>query len=69
MRSLLPIWGLCPQTPGIFRFAARISGLLRNWGLRPQTLPESLRTGGETRRLPLFRPLSRRSGCVPAEPL
>ena len=30
-------WGLCPQTPGIYRLPARIAVLLRNWGLRPPT--------------------------------
>jgi len=36
-------WGLCPQTPGIYRFPARIAVLLRNWGLRPQTPPHHCR--------------------------
>ena len=44
-------WGLCPQTPGICRFAARMRGY-----------------GGGAGRLRPFRRLSRRSGCVPAEP-
>src|SRR5215467_2228088 len=38
LRSVFP-WGLCPQTPGIYRLPARIAVLLRNWGLRPQTPP------------------------------
>src|SRR5215467_12529720 len=36
-------WGLCPQTPGIYRFPARIAVLLRNWGLRAQTPPHHCR--------------------------
>src|SRR5579863_989907 len=60
-------WGLCPQTPGIYRVPARIAVLLRNWGLRPQT-PGALREGDGGPVSLLFRPLSRRSGCVPAEP-
>ena len=41
MRMLrgIPSWGRCPQTPGIFRFAARMG---RSWGAgcaRPQPIP------------------------------
>ena len=51
LRSIQLNWGLRPQTPGIYRFQARMA-----WG-----------GGGLSRLLP-FRLLSRRSGCVPAEP-
>jgi len=44
-------WGRRPQTPGIYRFRARMKACGGRWlGLRS------------------FRPLSRRSGCVPAVP-
>ncbi len=46
-------WGLCPQPPGIYRVAAKMAG--------------GETQGGRSRPVPL-RPLSRRSGCVPAEP-
>ena len=54
MRTLRRIltWGRCPQTPGIFRFAARMN----YFGERVAPPPGP------------FRPLSRRSGCVPAVP-
>jgi hypothetical protein len=42
-------WGLCPQTPGIYRIPARMTA-----------------RGGRSLNLRSFRPLSRRSGCVPA---
>ena len=44
-------WGRCPQTPGIYRIAARMT-----------------ERGGRSFGLRSFRPLSRRSGCVPAVP-
>ena len=54
MRKLRAIlhWGLCPQTPGIFRFPARM--VVFRERATPAPMP--------------FRPLSRRSGCVPAVP-
>src|SRR5215471_11001236 len=36
-------WGLCPQTPRIYRLPARIAVLLRNLGLRPPTPPHHCR--------------------------
>jgi hypothetical protein len=45
-------WGRCPQTPGIFRFPARIPGSQERAAL---ALAES-------------RPLNRRSGSIPREP-
>jgi hypothetical protein len=47
----IPAWWLFPDTPGIYRFRARMVGF----------------RGGQGRPRP-FRLLSRRSGCVPAEP-
>ena len=43
--------GRCPQTPGIYRIAARMT-----------------ERGSRSLDLRSFRPLSRRSGCVPAVP-
>ena len=44
-------WGLCPQTPGIYRVPARITVLLRNWGRRPQT-PAGIADGRRLGHLP-----------------
>ena len=49
-------WGRRPQTPGIYRFRARMDA-----AGRPAF-------GGGRSRLQPFRLLSRRSGCVPAGP-
>ena len=46
-------WGLCPQTPRIYRFAARMARFF----------------GGRLAPPRPFRPLSRRSGRIPALPL
>jgi hypothetical protein len=51
-KEALLTWGLRPQTPGIYRFSARIRG---------KRTPAALASAES-------RPLSRRSGCVPAEP-
>ena len=47
--------GLCPRTPGIYRFEA-----IRRWAAARQA-------AGHTPRTAVFA-LVRRSGCVPAEP-
>jgi hypothetical protein len=52
MEIVFSEWGLCPQTPGIFRFPARIPGPQERDRL---ALAES-------------RPLNRRSGSIPGEP-
>jgi len=65
--AALSVGGSAPKPPGFCRFAARILALLRNWGLRPRT-PNGAAGGRRFAASPLFRPLSRRSGCVPAEP-
>lgn len=67
LRSFAPInkekgilrWGLCPHTPGIYRFTARIAGFL---GGRLVAAPPRWSA------LPAFRPLDRRSGRIPALP-
>jgi hypothetical protein len=51
LRNASSSWGRCPQTPGIYRFPARMKA-----------------RGGRSLDLRSFRPLSRRSGCVPAVP-
>ena len=56
LRDDMLAWGRRPQTPGIYRFRARM-GAARMFGF-----------GGGRSRLQPFRQLSRRSGCVPAGP-
>ena len=65
---LFELGALPPKPPGFTAVPARIAVLLRNWGLRPQTPAGALRKEGGFAASLLFRPLSRRSGCVPAEP-
>jgi hypothetical protein len=61
-------WGSAPNPPGFTAVPARIAALLRNWGAAAPKPAGSC--GGEADLPPplLFRPLSRRSGCVPAQP-
>ena len=56
LRDDMLAWGRRPQTPGIYRFRARMDAAGRPG------------FGGGRSRLQPFRQLSRRSGCVPAEP-
>ena len=63
-----PSLGALPPNPRDFPPSRQNIPVASQLGAAPPNPAGILAGGRRTRRLPLFRPLSRRSGCVPAEP-